>query len=114
MNQTTNTADIDLDGEIEELAMKHIAVGWAQAVAINGHNPDYRQTAQFHRLKAFAVDLLARRSTSGSDEPPGCGWCNDAGILGSPPDRYEDCPYCGHAQQASGSDGTAAVTETGR
>lgn len=70
---TNTTASIDMDNEIEELAMKHIAVGWAQAVAINGHNPDYRKTAQFHRLKAFAVDLLARRSTSGSDGTAAAG-----------------------------------------
>jgi hypothetical protein len=35
-------------------------------------------------------------------DQPECGICNDSGIVGFPPDQYEDCPDCAKARAAAG------------
>jgi hypothetical protein len=39
---------------------------------------------------------------------PECGWCNDSGVIGSPPDQYETCPYC--TRRAAQPDTTASAS----
>jgi hypothetical protein len=58
MTPTTQDAGIDLDSEIEALALKHIAPQFRDLFP----SLDYKCGEQFDRIRAFAVELLARRT----------------------------------------------------
>jgi hypothetical protein len=50
---------VPTDEEIERAALKHVAPGFKQLVAVSDTDPDYRKGDQFKRLKAFVTELFA-------------------------------------------------------
>jgi hypothetical protein len=68
-----------------------------------------KKCEQLEQVATAAIEALAQKSiahpigqVSPAIDQPECGMCNDSGIVGFPPDQYEDCPDCAKARAAAG------------
>lgn len=82
------------------------AMDWsASAPDESGHEDAFQSDDEELRVLVNLVNraLTAQQATASRGEPETCLMCNDSGIVGFPPDQYEECPDCIKARASHGA-----------